>query len=139
MVDRAKIDEWKTADETTRKRIFSTLRVRQSIEALRAQLPIDDERYGKLCNSVHAIPDSVPQAHNPRGQALTFPVFQTAGFLLALNEIALPVGFIALYSSILLDMQHEVRETFRGVARVLIESLGDIVVTVPGRPWYKLD
>jgi hypothetical protein len=98
-----------------------------------------EERYRRLSIfSIHAIPDSMPQAHNPHGQALTFPVFQAAGFLLALNAIAIPVGFFALYASILLAMKDETREVFRDVARVLIESVAGVTVTVQGRPWYKL-
>jgi hypothetical protein len=93
--DRAKVDEWKSADEPTRKRIFSAMKVRLGIEALDVPLPVNEERYHRLSTfSIHAIPDSMPQAHNPHGQALTYPVFQAAGFLLALNEIAIPVGFL---------------------------------------------
>lgn len=138
-VDKAKIDEWKSADEATRKRIFSAVKVRHGIEALGAPLPIDEERYRHLSIfSIHAIPDSMPQAHNHQGQAVTFPTFQAAGFLLALNEIAIPVGFILLYASIVLDVKDEARKVFRDVAGVLIESVGGITVTVQGRPWYKL-
>lgn len=137
--DTAKIDEWKKADETTRKRTFSAVRVRLGIEALDAPLPVNEERYSRLSTySIHATPDSMPQAHNLHGQAVTFPVFQAAGFLLALNEIAIPVGFIALYASILLEIRDETRKVFRDVARVLVESVGGIAVTVQGRPWYKL-
>jgi hypothetical protein len=35
-------------------------------------------------------------------------------------------------------MKDETREVFRDVARVLIESVGGVTVTVQGRPWYKL-
>jgi len=125
VVDDAKVAEWKTADESTRKRTFSAVKVRLHIEKLDAPLPINEERYGRLSTfSIHAIPDSMPQAHNPRGQAVTFPAFQTAGFLLALNEIAIPIGFIALYASILLDMKDETRTVFRDISRLLIQSIG---------------
>jgi hypothetical protein len=137
--DRAKMDEWKSADETTRKRTFSAVIVRLGLEKLDAPLPVNEQRYGRLSTfSIHASPDSMPQAHNPYGQAVTFPVFQAAGFLLALNEIAIAVGFIVLYTSILLDIEDETRKVFRDVGRVLIESVGGIVVTMEGRPWYKL-
>jgi hypothetical protein len=137
--DRATIDQWKSADEPTRKRTFSAVRVRLAIERLGAPLPIDQERYGRLSTfSIHQDPDSMPQAHNSHAQPITFSVFQPAGFLLGLNEIAIPVGFIALYVGILLDMEDETRKVFRDVGRALIESLGGITVTVEGRPWFKL-
>jgi hypothetical protein len=65
-------------------------------------------------------------------------VFQAAGFLLALNEIAIAIGFIVLYASTLWDMKDKARKVFRDLGRVLIESVGGIVVSVQGRPWYKL-
>jgi hypothetical protein len=136
---RGKLDEWKRADKRTRKQAFSPVKVRLALDALKA-LPINENRYGRLSTfSIHAIPDSMPQAHNPAGQALTFPTFQAAGFLMALNEIAIPIGFIALCSSTLLDMGADKRKTFRVIARAMLEAVGGIVVTVDGRPWFKLD
>jgi hypothetical protein len=137
--DQAKIKEWKGADEATRKRNFSAVKVRLAIEALAAPLPINQDRYARLSIfSIHATPDSMPQAHGPHGQAITFPVYQAAGFLLALNEIAIPVAFIALYTSMLLMMADETRKVFRDIARLLTESVGGVAVTVQGRPWFKL-
>ena len=103
-------------------------------------LPIDEKRYGRLSTfSIHAVPDALPQVHNPRGKAITFPAFQMAGFLMALNEIALPVAFIAVFASTLLDMEADTRKTFRDIGRALIESVGGIAVTVEGAPWFKLN
>jgi hypothetical protein len=31
------------------------------------------------------------------------------------------------------------RKTFRVIARAMLEAVGGIVVTVDGRPWFKLD
>src|SRR5262249_37828258 len=55
------------------------------------------KRYGMLSGySIHAAPNGLPTAHNPLGRALTAPVYQEAGFILAINEIALPVAFTAV-------------------------------------------
>jgi hypothetical protein len=81
----------------------------------------------------------MPQAHDSQGQVLTFPVFQSAGLLLAVNEIAIPVGFIALRASGLLDVKEDGRKVFRDTARMLVQSVGGIFVTERGRPWFKLN
>jgi hypothetical protein len=116
-VDSPKLEEWKSADEQKCRHLFSPVKVRLAIEALNALLPINEDRYGRLSTfSIHAIPDAMPQAHNHLGRPITFPVFQAAGFVLALNEIAIPVAFIVLYASRLLYMDEERRKAFRDVA-----------------------
>jgi hypothetical protein len=136
--DRAKIAEWKSADEETRKRIFSAVKVRLAIEALNAPLPIMKERYRKLSTfSIHASPHSKSQAHhNPSGIGFTSPVFQNAGFQMGLNEIALPAAFIVLYAGKLLDMKDEIREHYRNIALALGHLLGSINVTEQGKSWF---
>jgi hypothetical protein len=137
--NKPKLEEWKGADERTRKREFAPIKVRLAIEELNAPLPVDENRYGRLSTfSIHAIPDALPQAHNRDGQPLTFSSFQEAGLLLTLNEIAMPMAFIALYASVFLTMDDEGREVFRDIARLLLESVGGVDVTVEGRPWFKL-
>lgn len=102
-------------------------------------MPIDEDRYAKLSGySIHANTDSIPQGHNAHGQGITIPVFQEAGFLMALNEIALPIGFILNFGIELVDEDAEIRKSSRDVADVLLNQVGGVVVTVQGRPWYKL-
>lgn len=137
--DNNKISEWENSDEALRKTNFSPVKIRLTLESLGFPLPIDKERYSKLSTfTIHAIPDGLPQAHNATGQAITFPVFQGAGYLMGLNEIALPIGFILLYAANLLGLKDKA-DTFRDIGRALIQSLGGAMVTVNGRPWFKLD
>jgi hypothetical protein len=82
---------------------------------------------------------ALPQAHGPDAQAITFPVFQTSGFVLALNEIALPVAFIAVFASNLLVLHDDIRKVFQDTARLVVESIGGVAINVQGRPWFKLN
>ncbi len=138
--DKVKLAEWKSVDEGTRKKMFSPVKVRLALEARNAPLPVTEGRYGRFSTlSIHASPLSKPQAHhNLIGQPFSFPVFQEAGFLLALNEIALPAAFIVLYAGKLLHMKDEIREVYRDVALAMGECLGGIMIT-EGRPWFTPD
>ena len=109
------------------------------IEELDGIIPIDNIRYGILSiYSIHASPNTLPQAHNAHGQPITFPKYQPAGFLTCLNEMSLPIAFVTLFSSMLLEYPKSPKNTFADIARSLIESIGGIQVTVKGRPWFKL-
>ena len=87
------LTEWRIADEARRRRDFSPIRVRLRLEQLGQPIPIDEARYGGLCEvGVHLTPASTPQAHNPRGVPTLGAVPQDAGFLAALNELAGATG-----------------------------------------------
>lgn len=93
VADAKQLDTWKTIDEKQRRREFSAVRVRLTLEQLNAPIPVDEARYGTLSSySIHADANSMPQAHNPLALAITGPIYQEAGLFLALNEIALPNG-----------------------------------------------
>lgn len=136
--DAAMLDRWKTADERTRKKEFQPFRVRDLLVAKGFALPVNAARYGRLSvYSIHATPDGLPQAHGPRAQAVTSPVYQPAGFLLALNELALAVAFITVFASALIQLPSDVRETLKEVARGLGEKVGAVDIMVDGRPWSR--
>lgn len=140
-IEQKYIAEWKTADETTRKKKFSAVKIRLALEKLGfPAVPINETRYGKLSvYSIHAIPDQMPQAHGAAGKAIAFPVFQPAGFILSVNEIALPIAYIAVCTGKLLNLNAEVAQTFREMAHTLNEAVGGIGIDVEGRPWFKLN
>jgi hypothetical protein len=139
VADTKQLEIWKTIEEKQRRRDFSAVRVRLALEQLGAPIPIDEKRYGMLSGySIHADPNSMPQAHNPIGRAITAPIYQEAGLFLALNEIALPVAFVAVFAPVLLAYADELKTTFNETARVLIEGFGGVNLTEKGRPWFKL-
>jgi hypothetical protein len=139
-LDANTLADWKRSSEKERKKRFSAVRVRLAIEALAGDLPVDEDRYGRLSRlSIHQSPDALPQAHGPHGQAITFSVYQPAGFLLSLNEIALPVAFIAVFSPSLLKLDKNHRKTFHKIGRELVKAMGGVNIEVEGRPWFKLN
>lgn len=139
VADEAHLETWKTNDEKQRRREFSAVKVRLALERLNAPVPIDEKRYGMLSGySIHADPNGMPQAHNSIGRAITAPVYQEAGVFLALNEIALPVAFAAVFAPTLLKYEAKQATIFHDTARVLIEGFGGVNIMEKGRPWFKL-
>jgi hypothetical protein len=92
----AELDRWRQSDEKTRKRDFSPVRIRIALENAGVPVPIDEARYAGLCETaVHAGPNTAPQAHNPVGVPTLGAVFQEAGYLASLNELAGATGVCA--------------------------------------------
>jgi hypothetical protein len=139
VADATQWEKWKTMDERQRRREFSAINVRLSLDQKGAPTAVDKERYGRLSGySIHADPNSMPQAHNPVGQAMTSPVYQDEGLILSINELALAVAFIAVYAPRLLKYEADHTKVFHDTARVLIEAFGAVNVKESGRPWFKL-
>jgi hypothetical protein len=137
--DKSKLDEWKRISDKERRQKFSAVKVRLAIDSMSKPLPVDKERYGRLSVfSIHASPDTLAQAHGAQGKGVTLPVFQPVGFLLALNEISLPIAFITLFAGSLLKLHDDIRKVFKDIAILLIENMGGVSITVDGRPWFKL-
>lgn len=117
------LSEWRIADEAQRKRDFSPIKVRLKLEQLGQPIPIDETRYGGLCEvAVHLTPASTPQAHNPRGVPTLGSVPQDAGFLAALNELAGATGVCGAGLVQLLDCG----ERGKGIMRAAVDMLNNV-------------
>jgi hypothetical protein len=138
--DGSKFERWKALDEKARRRDFAPVKVRLWLEQNDASLVVDEKRYGILsAYSIHASPDALPQAHNQHGNAIICPVYQEAGFLLCLNELARSMAFIGVFSARLVGVPEEIRDAAITISRVLVENIGGISADVEGRPWYGLN
>jgi hypothetical protein len=74
--DSSRLDQWKRLEERKRRREFSAGQVREALKQLGSPIPVDQTRYGMLSGySIHADPNSLPQAHNQAGRAITLPVY----------------------------------------------------------------
>lgn len=136
----SEFERWKTLDEKTRRRDYSPVKVRLWLEQHGRVLVIAEKRYAILSSySVHASPDSLPQAHGQHGNAIVGPIYQEAGFLLCLNELARPMAFIGVFSAKLIGVTDEIRNAANGISRMLAENIGGISADVQGRPWFDLN
>lgn len=125
------LQQWKMSTRRERRQKFAPIEVRKRLESIWGKPPIDQERYGLLSEqSVHVHPQTRPQAHN----VLSMPVsgailFQEAGFLLCLNELALSLAFTMISGSRLLDLDDHVNEHIIQSTRNLAEQIGGVTIT----------
>ncbi len=139
VAEKSEFERWKTLDEKARRQTFSPVKVRLWLEKKGATLVVNEQRYRILsAYTVHASPDTLPQAHNQHGNATIGPVYQEAGFLLCLNELARSMAFIGIFSAKLVHVSAELREAASAVSRCLVENIGGITTDVRGRPWFSL-
>lgn len=125
--DTSALGTWQSATRRKRQNEFSPAAVRRKLVTLGAPLPVSEERYRLLCEvATHVTPDTLPQGHNP----LLLPVlggkFQTTGYLLALNELAIPITFVGLFSASLLKADASIRNRFAVAGRALAEAIGGV-------------
>ncbi len=89
----AELERWRKSDKKTRMRDFSPVRIRIALQDAGIPVPIDKTRYAGLCEvAVHPGPSTTPQAHNPVGVPTLGALFQPAGYLASLNELAGATG-----------------------------------------------
>lgn len=131
--------EWKAADRKTRLAKFSPFKVRTVLARLRVPLPMDEDRYSKLCEiATHPTPETKPQAHNIRSRSVLGGVFQEVGALISLNELAAAVALATYASGRLFALDEEKRRYIRSAALKLLRSVGSIDVVQMPELWQKL-
>jgi hypothetical protein len=120
----AQRERWHQSDKKTRMRDFSPVRIRLALEGAGLPVPIDETRYAALCEvAVHAGPSTTPQTHNPLGVPTLGAVFQEAGFLVSLNELAGATGVCAGALVPLLTLGDR-RKRLTEMAASLLEAVG---------------
>jgi len=125
--DDTKFKTWKHADENARLRSFSPVKVRLTLQNAQIPIPIEQDHYQRLSGvATHASPSGRPQLHNPTGRPSLGGLFQDAGFLVCLNEIAYVVGIIATSTVRLADVSRDRRRMLKREAVALIRSIGGI-------------
>jgi hypothetical protein len=127
--DSSQLANWRHAARRERMERFSPMGVRLTLEKLGVTSPIDQARYKALSEGgVHATPETVPQAHNPRGRAVLGQVFQLPGAIAALTELAAATVLGVHSSARLLDLPPAVRTDFDRRAGAFIDGLPAIDV-----------
>ena len=121
--------EWKKADEAKRRNQFSPVKVRLALQKISTPIFINEVRYSRLSSlSTHVTPSTVPQSHNPFRLPVLSSTFQDAGFLLCLNELALPVVFICFSVAHIFDLDKDVRVKILHAGRELVEATGGVTI-----------
>jgi hypothetical protein len=113
--------------QKAQKDVFGPVKVRLRIESHGKQAPIDEDRYRSLSTlSLHVTAPIAPQAHNLFERPVSPGHFQPEGFLLGLNEVALAMVYVALFSSTLIPLKKELRRIILYSGRDLGEAIGGI-------------
>ena len=128
--DPGSFNEWKNASPTIIRKEFSPVKVRVKIESTTLSPIINKDRYGLLSErATHVHPETTPQMHNVYEQPVAGAKLQDAGILICMNELALPICIIALYSAKLLNIENTISMHIMLSARRLAEQLGGINIT----------
>ena len=132
--DRSKLERWRRASRSTRLAEFSPAKVRRAIEANGAAIPIGPERYRRLSDGIsHTTPDTRPQDYNGFGMPFVGAVFQEAGAILVLNELALATAFAAAFLASLAALPTAPQRRIVSAAKQLAKSVGAVdITTLPG-------
>ncbi len=135
-LDASTFEKWRRAPDSERRHRFSPVRVRFRLEEICREkspdlklLMIQQDRYGALSAlATHVTPETRPQAHNPLRRPLAGSVFQEAGAVVALQELAGATGRAALALPKLLGYDERRTGEFRDAGAHLISSIGRLSV-----------
>jgi hypothetical protein len=132
----AAIEEWQQSSKRQRRSQFSPVKVLCRLEAIGRTksldltlLMMDEWRYGALSEvATHATPQTKPQVHNPREIPCSGGVFQEAGVVVALQELAAATARAAIPLPKLLGYDNQRRDEIREATAVLLSSTGRLNV-----------
>lgn len=127
LTDPIALQEWRTADERTRRDKYSPVAVRRALEAKSFPVPIDQSRYGQLsAKAVHLTPTIPPQMYNAERHPRTGGYFQEAGLCFCLAEIGYPFSVLGLCAVELCGLSEENGARVCQAADALSKSLGAV-------------
>jgi hypothetical protein len=125
--DTAAYAEWLASTKQERIRNFRPVRVRERLEGKDLRAFIDEARYRQMCEvGTHVTPQTKPQAHNILGMPCAGAMFQTAGVIVALNELGLATACATVTIPKLLGYDDARRREIRDACLSLIDSLGGL-------------
>jgi hypothetical protein len=138
-VDKTELEKWKTLCGNQHWDHFRPYKVRRRLNALNAPCVVDQERYSMLSSlSVHAGPDSMPNAQNDEGRARLAPRFEDTGLMICVNELARCIALISVSATSLIETPLVVKKRTRMAGGKLARNVGGVDVMMKGRPWLRL-
>lgn len=118
LYDSTALTEWSEASEKDRRRKYSAVQVRMSLERGGWPVPADQDRYSKL--SGHgAHPGHSPQHFNPHGPPTAGGIFSEVGLLISLNEIGRSV---ILYAGIFIGSMNLPRRVSQRLSSLAVDA-----------------
>lgn len=134
------VDEWKNSDRQYRLDKLSPSKIRKRIESLGKGPSITAEKYAALCElSTHPVPNLRLQKFNHAGRSLTGGViFQEAGFLVILNELASALLILVLLAGKVCGVPKEKFAEIKEACASCARSLGSLDVLNVARALDKI-
>lgn len=124
-----KEEEWKSSGEKDRYRNFKPSSVRKALQSVMPFVPIDNERYSKLCAiGTHPDPTEVPGHFTGTGIPIMGMIVQEAGAFVVLTELSYSIGMIAVVTPKLLKMDGDIAKEIQTNGVDLIRNLGAFTV-----------
>lgn len=136
-LDRSSLEDWRTTDPVTRRKRYSAFSVRKRLQERHVRAIIQEDRYGMLSGFfAHPDPANPPQAHNiVRLPSTGCGLFQEAGLLVSLNELALAAGGVLAVAGSLARLSPEIAVECHESGKELIRSLGRVEVVTYEAMW----
>jgi hypothetical protein len=124
------VETWRSGDDKARWKEFRPAKVRRTLEEMNLCPPVDELRYGLLCEvGVHLVPSVSPQSFNEHGRSTLGATFQYEGLMCALNELATVVAECAGSVSVFPHVESR-RESLQTAAQMLLNVVGRLDLKV---------
>lgn len=120
------LEFWRASDDKHRKKHFGPVKVRLALEELSLRPPIDESRYGLLCEvGVQLVPSVTPQSFDKHGRASLGAKFKDVERMVTLNELAIVVAEAAACVSTLSFVGIRAL-SLRAGAGILLNMVGEL-------------
>jgi len=123
--DKSKLTEWETLDEKQRYHTFKPSQVRKLVKEKMEFVPVDSERYSKLCAvGTHPNPDEIPGHFTGTGVPILGMVVQPVGAYVSITELGYALGLVLVTIPKLLGLESGLGSEMKACAVDLIRNLG---------------
>ncbi|RIV23797.1 hypothetical protein DYU11_12570 [Fibrisoma montanum] len=120
-----KIEVWKALNSRERYKQFKPSAVREMLEKNNSLVPIDKDRYGKLCEiGTHPTPSEIPGHYTGTGVPILGMIVQPVGAYVSITELSYSVGLVLVVTPKLLDLDADIAKKMKDIGLELIRSLG---------------
>lgn len=123
------LDRWRCASRRERLQDFGPAAVRRCLENTGGVIPVDQERYQRLCEvGTHPIPGSAPGHYSGTGRPVLGVLLQPVGVYVAVTELCYSTAMSAVAAAGLLGLDAEKKTQIVRTSVDLIHSLGSFSV-----------